>query len=63
MNKIDELKARIHTISPDILVFVEVYPKTGSSMEIAAVELNITGYHMYRSKVENRSRCVIIICQ
>lgn len=60
MNKIDELKARIHTISPDILVLVEVYPKTGSSMEITAVELNITGYQMYRSKVENRSRGVII---
>ena len=37
MNKMDELKARIHTTSPAILVLIEVNPKTGSSMIITAV--------------------------
>lgn len=60
VNKLDELKVRIQLRSFDVLVITEVYPKTGSSKDISDSELNIDGYRLYRSNVEEHSRGVVI---
>ena len=47
MNKIDELKVRLHLKPFDVLVVTEVYPKTGKSDDIQLSELHIDGYNIY----------------
>ena len=49
MNKIDELKVRLHLKPFDVIV---VYPKTGKSDGIQLSELHINGYNIYRSNVK-----------
>ena len=51
MNKIDELKVRLHLKSFDVLVVTEVYPKTGKPDDIQLSELHIDGYNIFRSNV------------
>ena len=46
MNKIDELKVRLHLKPFDVLVVTEVYPKTGKSDDIQLSELHIDGYNI-----------------
>lgn len=60
INKLDELKARIVKINPDICIITEVYPKTGDSTDIFPSELCINGYDCFRSNVLKSSRGVVI---
>ena len=46
INKIDELKVRLH-LKPFDLVVTEVYPKTGKSDDIQLSGLHIDGYNIY----------------
>ena len=51
MNKIDELKVRLHLKPFDVLVVTEVYPKTGKSDDIQLSELHIDGYNIYTDQM------------
>ena len=57
MNKIDELKVRLHLKPFDVLV---VYHKTGKSDDIQLSELHINGYNIYRLNVKAHCRGVVI---
>ena len=60
INKMDELRARVVVMNPDIIIITEVYPKTCDSTKILPVELDITGYICFRSNVMKSSRGVVI---
>ena len=57
MNKIDELKVKLHLKPFDVNV---VYPKTGKSYDIQLSELHIIGYNIYRSNVKAHCRGYVI---
>ena len=60
INKMDEVRARVVVTNPDIIIIIEVYPKTCDSTEILPVELNIIGYICFRSNVKKTSRGAVI---